>query len=86
MRRLRSFFTKTAALGILLLILSAYVGARKPQHVVIVPGHCVNVDKFYGTCKPSGNAEGFDCHVHIRVQPFHECNQFNVQDILQVNQ
>jgi hypothetical protein len=65
----------------LTIALTATMGAGK---VLFVPAHCVNVDKFYGVCKPS-QYEGFDCHVHMKVKPDRDCNMYNTRDVLQVN-
>lgn len=73
---------------ILILSLTACAGNRrvKPgQHVVTMPPECASIDKFYEPCRPAKDGVGYDCHVHMKVKPQRECNQYNTQDILQVN-
>ncbi len=60
------------------------LAAEAKEHVILVPGHCLEADNFSKPC-PASKYGGYDCNkVHVSVRPLPECAQYDHQRVLRV--
>jgi hypothetical protein len=69
--------------GIRVALCLAALASPAKNKIVIVPPHCVEVDRFYKPCHPAKYG-GYDCQVHISVKHDPDCQQYDHRELLQV--